>query len=103
MGDDPNKLGNLSKTEGAIIVAIASLVILAGTQIAINSKIIMSVDFAKNEELATKIVDNNNTLFSQLTAASFVFLGIGGGTAATFATARMMQNRAKETKGPPGD
>ena len=52
--DNENTFAGLSKKEGAIIIAVLSLAVLAGTQIAINGKILWSVDFEKNPEKYAK-------------------------------------------------
>ncbi len=81
--DNPNALGSLSKTEGAILISVVSLIILAGTNAAINWKTVDSIDLNSpaGQAYAIEVAKQNNALFGQLIAAAFVFLGIGGAVA----------------------
>jgi len=99
--DNPNALGGLSKSEGAILISVVALAILAGTNAAINYKTVDSIDLHSEagQAYAIEVARQNNTLFGQLVAAAFVFLGIGG---------TVLANKVKAANGsnantPPGD
>jgi len=97
--DNDNTFAGLSKAEGAILIAVIALAILAGTNAAINYKTVDAIDLHSDagQAYAIEVAKQNNQLFGQLIAASFVFLGLGGAV-----IARRQGKPGSSAETPPG-
>ena len=90
---DRNSSG-IKKTEIAIIITTATMILLLASQFAINWQILSQFDPGKPEhkDFVIQIIKDNNDMYKQLVAASLIFLGIGISVASNHITNNKKSN-----------